>query len=220
MLRGKTRLQKFGILSFYEVLDAKEFFDDWRPDNYGGFSPRLAASLGKLERHDYARSDEIITKHGYPVNRYVLTEEGKNLIRDFVERHSSKLEEIKSIISSYFQLSLPLLLKDVYQKYPKLTVNSKIRADINKITESRSYQNHEYEMFPNEKIDVSTPFIASRQHVFGDEDFREKLARSIGLKKIPDLNPRSFDRIKGILSENIDTEYFDSEELVKDVRGC
>ena len=219
-VEGKTRLQKFGILSFYEVLDAKEFFDDWRADNYGGFSPRLAASLDKLERHDYARSAEIITEYRYPVNRYVLTEEGKNLIRDFVERHSSKLEEIKSIISSYFQLSLPRLLRDVYQKYPELTVNSKIRADVNKITENRSYQNPEYEMLPNEKLDVSTPFIASRQHVFGDEDFREKLARSIGLKKIPDLNPRSFDRIKGILSENIDTEYFDSEELVKDVRGC
>ena len=61
---------------------------------------------------------------------------------------------------------------------------------------------------------------ASQQHVFGDEDFREKLARSAGLEGIPDLDPRSFDRIKGVLSGQISTEGFDSEEMVKEVRGC
>ena len=35
-VEGRTKLQKFGMLSSYEVLKDEEFFDDWRPGNYGG----------------------------------------------------------------------------------------------------------------------------------------------------------------------------------------
>ena len=217
-VEGRTRLQKFGIFSFYEVLDNKEFFDDWRADNYGGFSPRLATSLERLEEHDYVQSSEIITEYGHPVNRYAVTEKGRDSIRDFVETHSSKLAQIKSIISHYAQQPLMVLLRDVYEQYPELTTNSKIKAAVNS-SETAMYQNPEYEISQGGESNISTPLMASRHHILGDEDFREYLARSIGLKKVPDLDLQSFERIRGILSEKIDTEYFDSEELVKEVRG-
>ena len=220
-IEGRTRLQKFGILSFYEILNNEKFFDDWEPGHYGGFSLRLATSLTKLESYGHIQSDEIIIKAESTVSRYSLTESGKNLISDFVDEHSSELEKIKSIIFNYLQKPLDLLLHDVYQKYPELTVNSKIRADINKIaTENHSYLSSKYEIISDKSENIPIFTVASQQHVFGDEDFREKLARSIGLKKIPDLDPQSFERIKGILSEKIDTEHFDADELVKEVRGC
>ena len=220
-IEGRTRLQKFGILSFYEVLNNEKFFDDWKPNHYGGFSPRLATSLAKLESYGHIQSDEIITKSESMVNRYSLTEKGKDLINDFVEEHLSELEKIKSIIFNYLQKPLDILLQDVYQRYPELTVNSKIRADVNKIaTENYSYLSTKYEIISDKPENIPTFTMASQQHVFGDEDFREKLARSIGLKKAPDLDPRSFERIKGILSKKIDAEHFDADELVKEVRGC
>ena len=43
--------------------------------------------------------------------------------------------------------------------------------------------------------------IPASQHVLGDMEFRKDLARSIGLDKVPDLDPRAFDHINGILSE-------------------
>lgn len=217
-VEGRTRLQKFGIFSFYEVLGGKEFFEDWRADSYGGFSPRLAASLAKLESRGYVQSSEVITEHGSAVNRYALTEKGKDSIRPFAAMHSSKLGEIRSIVSSYFQQPLMALLRDVYERYPDLTINSKIKADVNN-TESIPCRDPEYGIWSDEKP-AAPSFIASSQHVLGDEDFREQLARSVGFEKAPDLDPQSFDRIKGILSEEIDAERFDSEELVKEVRGC
>ncbi len=161
----------------------------------------------------------IIIEYGHPVNRYTLTEKGKDLIKDFVKSHSSELEKIKGITSSYFQKPLTVLLNDVYLKYPKLTSKSKIKAEVNKTrTESSSYLNSEYEIpFGDKQEEIPVYAVASQQHVFGDESFRRKLAKSIGLDKAPDLDPKSFDRIKGILSEEIDAEEFDSEELV---RGC
>ena len=51
-------------------------------------------------------------------------------------------------------------------------------------------------------------------------DFREKLAKSIGLDRVPDLDPQAFDRIQGILSEHIGTDHFDAVEAVRKVRDC
>ena len=58
-IEGRTRLQKFGILLLHEVLNDEKFFDDWMPDNYGGFSQQLAASLIKLERRDCVKSTKV-----------------------------------------------------------------------------------------------------------------------------------------------------------------
>jgi hypothetical protein len=51
-----------------------------------------------------------------------------------------------------------------------------------------------------------------------DKDFRQKLARSLGMNKIPDSDPKSFDRLIGMISAKIKTKNFDSVELVRKVR--
>ena len=219
-IQGRTRLQKFGMLSFYEVLKDEKFFDDWKPDKYGGFSPRLANSLERLERCGYVQSDKIIVGDVHLVDRYSLTEKGRQMIKKF-EANSLELEKIKSILSGYFSCPLDVLLKDVYAKYPELTINSKIIADVNKTTELDPYEEHESKsQFQGETEDEIHALTSTSQHVFGDKEFREKLAKLIGLEKVPDLDPQSFNRIKGILSEHVDARNFDAKEAVREARGC
>lgn len=218
-VEGRTRLHKFGLLSFREVLRNEDFFDDWKPDKYGGFSPKLASSLIRLEKLDCVQSTEIITENEYPVNRYFPTEKGKNLNTDFIREHIQELNGIKSIILHYYRQPLLTLLQDVYQRYPDLAVNSTIKADVNRIEYLR-YPDPEYDTTPPKIPAGRVSTVPAQQHVLGDYYFREKLSKSIGLENVPDLDPKSFDRIQGILSEEIGTEHFDSEELVREVRGC
>jgi len=206
---GRTRLHKYGILASKEVLNNTEFFDDWKPNDFGGFSPSLAKSLQKLERGGYVQSLEVVREFG-EVDRYQSLEKGKNVIKDLIKNSQTKFEKIKSITSHYFQKPLKILLSDVYQKYPELTVKSKIKAEINKIND----------IFSPQPESLVTPTVPSREHVFNDDEFRKKLAESIGLEQVPSLDPKSFDRIKGILAKKIETEDFDSVDLVKEIRGC
>ena len=54
--------------------------------------------------------------------------------------------------------------------------------------------------------------------MMNDYIFRKKLAQSIGLRHIPHTDIKAFERIKGILADDIDSEYFNSEEIVSQVR--
>ena len=56
--------------------------------------------------------------------------------------------------------------------------------------------------------------------IMNDKIFRKILALSIGLEYIPRTDVLAFERIKGILADDIDSKYFDSEEIVKDVRSA
>jgi hypothetical protein len=221
-VKGRTRLQKYGILAYEEILKNEDFFNDWRADNFGGFSPQLAQCVRKLERRGYVSVSEMFSEYGEPVERYELTGKGVSIKNELETKQTTIFEKMKTITGYYFQKPLKELLDDVYSKYPKYTPKSKIRAEVNRThTNNHTFLSTEYEItdsIQSEVIPVST--VAAQQHVFGDDDFRNKIARSIGLDQTPDLDVRSFDRIKGILSDKINTEDFDSEELVKDVRGC
>ena len=221
-VEGRTRLQKYGILVFKEIFNSDEFFDDWKPGDFGGYSLMLAKSLTKLERRDFVKFSEVIKGYGEPVNRYELTDRGRNVKEGWIRRHPSIFEKIKSITSYYSKKPLKILLDDVYQRYPDLTINSKIKAEVNKTRiDNQSYLSKQYEIPYEEEVEQPvTSTVSSSEHVFNDDEFREKLAKSIGLKEVPHLDPKSFDRIKGILSKKIETKDFDSVELVKDVRGC
>ena len=219
-INGRTMLQKFGLLSFYEILMEEDFFDDWQADKYGGFSPRQASSLKNLETYGYVRSYEAVTEHG-EVHRYSLTEKGRHAISDFLKTNASKLEDIRRILSYYQSRPLKDLLRDAYQKYPHLTVNSKIAADVNKTMDLDPYTEYKSDSLSQsgpeaqEIIQVSPP---AEQHVFGDMEFRKQLAKSIGLDEVPDLDPRSFDRIRGLWAKQMGTESFDAVEAVREVR--
>ncbi|MDE0525998.1 MAG: PadR family transcriptional regulator [Thaumarchaeota archaeon] len=218
-VEGRTRLQKFGMLSFYEVLKDEEFFDDWRPSHYGGYSSRLADSLKRLKAGGYVRADKVTVERDCQVNRYSLTEEGRHAIAEF-ETNSSRLEKIKTILSHYFTRTLNDLLADVYQRYPELAANSKIIAGVNRASDPGPRMERESETRIGEQPGETRMTIPAHQHVLGDMDFREKLAKSIGLDRVPDLDPQAFERIQGILSEHIGTDHFDAVEAVREVRDC
>ncbi|MCE2499060.1 MAG: hypothetical protein J4F28_08800 [Nitrosopumilaceae archaeon] len=218
-IEGRTMLQKFGMLSFYEVLKDEEFFDDWKAEKYGGFSTRLAASLRDLEASGYVRSDEAITARHDIVNRYSLTEAGRQEASGFREANLSKLEAIRRILSHYHSRPLRELLKDVYQRYPHLTANSKIIADVNRAADSGPYRGFESGDLPQSDQEAGIRAqVSAGQHVLGDMDFRRDLAESIGLRGVPDLDPRAFDRVGGLLSEQLGPGGFDARESVRDVR--
>ena len=218
-IEGRTRLQKIGLISFFEELQDEAFFDDWRPYKYGGYSRRLAASLAHMEESGHIRSDEVLTVQD-SVCRYSLTELGRQEIGDFSRMNASKINDLRQTISYYQSLPLKELLNAVYQKYPHLTKNSEIIADVNKTTDLNLHSVYEPtdppRSGPSEMIPASPP---ADRHVFGDLDFREELAKSIGLEGVPDLDPRSFDRIKGLWSKRMGAEPFDAVEAIREVRS-
>ncbi len=217
-VEGRIRLQKIGLLACREILADKNFFDDWRPDRFGGFSPGLASSLEKLQKHGYVRSYEAVMESGHRVNRYSSTRHGKERIKDFVQDRLLESKKIKTIVSVYFYCPLEKLLSDVCRRYPELTVNSKIKTDVNKASEGLGYPDFESDI--SDKPERIIPsHISAQQHVLGDGEFRKELAMSIGLKRAPDLDPESFERIQGIFADYIDAEHFDSEEMIREARG-
>lgn len=213
---GRTRLQKYGLLSFKEVLNTKIFFSDWVASNYGGYSQQLADSLTKLIKHNYVSCTVISTEYNN-VDRYTLTGEGTHMVDAFILHNLLDFEKIKKLTTHYFLKRLNVLLADVYDKYPSLTVNSKIKADVNRARDSGHLSDN---LLSDEQSQIPISTIPIQQHVFGDEYFRSKLAKSIGLDRIPDVDPKAFDRIQGIVYEETQTEDFDADELIREVRGC
>lgn len=221
-IQGKTRIQKYGLLAAKQILNEKDFFDDWRPDNFGGFSPKLALCIDKLVQNGFVNSSDIMTTYGKKMPCYELSDKGKKNLSDFMKGNLKTIERIREIIGYYHQQKLSKLLENIYVLYPDLTIESKIKAEVSKAnTKNNSYLSPEYEIAidNNESIEIDST-VPANEHVFNDEYFREKLAKSIGLDKIPKLDPKSFDRLSGIISKKIETEEFDSIELVKAVRGC
>lgn len=220
-VKGRTRLQKYGVLISKEVFNNIDFFNDWEPDDFGGYSQQLTLSVKKLERRDLVRITEVIEQNGEPVNHYVISEKGEKIQKDWISHNLNIFEKIKEIISFYHQKPLSSLLADVYTKYPELTLKSKIKAEVNKTwIQNESYLSPKYEILTDdkEKFEISST-VPTKEHVYNDEDFREKLAKSIGLTTVPHLDPTSFERIKGILAKNILSDDFDSIGLVKEIRG-
>jgi hypothetical protein len=151
-----------------------------------------------------------------------LSDKGKAGITDFIKEKTEIFQRIKEIIGYYHPQKLSKLLENTYVLYPNLTIKSKIKAEVGKAnTENNSYLSPEYEIAfdNNEPLEINST-VSSSEYVYNDEYFREKLAKSIGLDKIPRLDPKSFDRLSGIISSKIETDDFDSVELVKAVRGC
>ncbi|MGH2611953.1 MAG: hypothetical protein ACRDFB_02760 [Rhabdochlamydiaceae bacterium] len=214
-------MQKYALLVGKQILEGQEFFNDWKADNYGGYSTSVAICVSKLAKEDYIESREFTYDHDKKVNRYTITEKGSKAIHDFLKTYSEIFERIKQILAYYHPKKLLELLDNVYALYPDLTVKSKIKADVNRsIVANNSYLSPEFEIVTDNVVYAHTSSPPANEHVFGDDYFREKLAKSLGLKHVPKLDPKSFDRLTGIISSKIKTEDFDSVELVKTVRGC
>lgn len=57
------------------------------------------------------------------------------------------------------------------------------------------------------------------EHMFNDDDVREKLTKEIGLNNIPKIDVTAFDRLVGMLGKKIKLEKIDAVETVRAIRG-
>ncbi len=218
---GDTRLQKYSLLVSKQILDGQEFFNDWKPSNFGGFSPRVAVCVTKLVKDGYVEAREFTYDKDKKAKQYTLTQKGKATVGDFLKARLEVFERIKHIVEYYHPKKLIELLNNVYVLYPDLTINSKIKSEVNKsIVQNNSNLSPEFEIAIDEERYVPVQSPPAGEHVFGDDYFREKLAKSIGLEQVPKLDSKAFDRLSGIISSKIKTDDFDSVDLVKTVRGC
>jgi len=223
---GTTRLQKYGLLTYKKIGKKEEFFSDWQPDKFGVFSKSLAKTTTLLVDEKYVAKDRIVNSYGKQTFRYRITEKGRNEIQDLVREKEDTVKEICGIVQYYFGKSLKEVLADTYTLYPEYTTNSTIRPEVNKNrTEQESlFEEPEFDIpfESTQKLESDITNLITKvtsEHVFSDEDLREKLAKQIGLKDIPKLDTNAFDRLSGILQNKIKSEKIDPVEIVRTVRG-
>jgi hypothetical protein len=220
-VHGDTRLQKYSLLVSKQILKGPEFFNDWKASNFGGYSSGVTICVNKLVKDGYLDVREFTYEQDKKVRQYTVSQKGKSIVEDFLKTQLEIFEKIKHIVTYYHPKKLMDLLNNVYALYPDLTVNSKIKSEVNKsIVQNNTNLSPEFEIAIEEERYVQVPSPSSGEHVFGDEYFREKLAKSIGLKYVPKLDSKAFERLSGIISSKIKTDDFDSVDLVKTVRGC
>jgi len=224
-VEGNTRLQKYGLLIHNRIPKLENFYNDWASNKYGVFSPDLALDLQKFQQKGFVNANKVTNRYGKEVNRYEISNDGRDQIKDLIEEQKDVINAICGITQYYFQKSLKELLADVYSLYPEFTTRSQIKPEVNQKTiELNSFLSPEFEI-PFDAIeklesDISNLYTKSTQeHLFNDEDFRESLARKIGLKEVPKLDPNAFDRLSGIFEDEIKLEKTNSVELIRTVRG-
>lgn len=225
-VEGSTRLQKYGLLVSKKIGQKEEFFDDWQPYKFGVFSKSLAKTTSVLVGDGYVTADKVVNSYGKDTLRYRITDKGRNEIQDIIREKKDTVDEICRIPQYYFDKSLKEVLADVYTLYPEYTTNSTIKHKVNKdrIEQESLFEEAEFDI-PFESPDKLSSDITNlitktpSEHVFNDEDMREKLAKQVGLKNIPNLDSGAFDRLAGMLKDKIPAEKIDSVEVVRTVRG-
>ena len=219
-IRDRAELQEIIILTQKGILKNCEFFDDWELDKYGMHSSQLANSLEKLENDKYVIALDTFGSDKNSIRNYKLTDKGTTLKNKWIEDKKDQFAEIEHVGSLYFPRSGTGSISGTHLKIIDGMIGANIDAMIERYAiNDMPFRNSENN--PNEKESNSTkPSNSTKEHVFGDEEFRLKLAKSIGYDKIPALDPTAFDRLKGLFADEIESEYFDAVELVKESRGC
>lgn len=225
-VEGSTRLQKYGLLVSKKIGQREEFFSDWQPDKFGVFSKSLARTATVLVSEEYVTADKVVNTYGKNTVRYRITDKGRNEIQDVIREKKDVVDEICGIPQYYFDKSLKEVLADVYTLYPEYTTNSTIKHEVNKnrIEQESLFEEAEFEIPFESSTRLSSDITnlitkTPSEHIFNDEDMREKLAKQIGLKNIPKLDSNAFDRLAGMLKGKVQTEKIDSVEIVRAVRG-
>lgn len=225
-VEGSTRLQKYGLLTFKKIANREEFFSDWKPDRFGVFSKSLAQTVTLLVDDKYVTKDEVTNTYGKTSYRYRITDKGRNEIQDLINAKKDIVEDVCGIAQYYFDKSTKEVLADVYTMYPEYTINSTIKHEVNKnkIDQEALFEESEFDTpFDQTKhLSFDLTNLVTRnvsEHIFNDEDTREKLAKEIGLRDIPKLDTTAFERLAGILGKKVKIDRIDAVETVRAIRG-
>jgi len=115
---GKTFLQKFFFILEEEGLPKLNL--EYIPYHYGPFSRKLDELIKKLKAENLIKEEVTFTKNFNICRTFKLTPNGEKLINN-----DSKLVQQIAPFVNEFQGMLPSnILKYVYEKYPKMTINS------------------------------------------------------------------------------------------------
>ena len=186
------------------------------------YSQQLTNSLEKLENNKYVIAYDTFDGYGSnktPTKNYKLTDSGTALKNEWVKDKKVRISRIRYVISAYANKSLGELLHDTYKKFPEYTNKSTIAAKVRK--KGMSDVPYLYSGFDREENIIPTKSSGMiKEHVFNDDDFRLKLAKSIGYNEMLPLDPTSFDKLKGLFASKIESKHFDTVELIKESRGC
>ena len=147
-VEGATRLQKYAFLSAMQIknISNKGFYNDWKASHFGPFSATLAQDIDKAIKDGIIKKHSLINPYGFKVDRFAVTEKGKDVLTNLKSEYQSIHDKILKITKRYQHLSLSSLLQDVYYQYPKYASASTIKAKIaRKIYESDSYLSVEYD---------------------------------------------------------------------------
>lgn len=129
-VEGITRMQKlvFLVQRSEGEKDIGEY--EFIPDDYGPFSKQLYDDLDQLVRNGYVKRKNERTPAGNNKQVYEITDKGRTYLEvldssgEFEEE--APLDTIEKIKEEYNDLPLLKLLKNVYNEYPEMAVNSKL----------------------------------------------------------------------------------------------
>ncbi len=144
-IEGATRLQKYAFLIAMSksTKDVRRmgFYSDWKPSKYGPFSGDLADDIRKAKNESLIQAFPVTNEYGYKVDRFALTEKGRQRFEIVIKEIGQVSSKIKGIVTGYNQSSLMDVLSDVYYLYPDYAIASVIKPEVDA---KRSYESELY----------------------------------------------------------------------------
>ena len=129
-IRGKTRLQKYGFLTYhlYRIdLTPFNFYSDWEAYRYGPYSMDLTCDLQHAEKTGLVKTE--LAESGYSkVAIYSLGPKGHKRLSLLSRDHRDLINNIHETSISLNKKPLQVIIKEIYADYPKYAVNSKIKS--------------------------------------------------------------------------------------------
>ena len=230
-IKDRSRLQERTNLTQKGILNDSVFIGDLELSRYVISSSQLAINFKKFENKKITMPSTFYSDKD-STRSYYLTDKVTTLINERIENKKDQIAKIEYFTFTDFQKSPKELISDARLKSMDFADKSIIGAMISAVIGviigtvigrglimNTSFQNSENNPNGKENNPIK-PSISTKEHVFNDEDFRLKLAKSIGYDEIPPLDNTAFDRLKGLFADKIESEYFDAVELVKESRGC
>ena len=147
-VEGLTRLHKYAFLIAKRVKGITNlgFYNDWKPSNFGPFSPSLANDIDQAIQSHLLEEKTKPNEYGYNMGILIPTESSKGITTELRVAYDKYVNEIRKIIKIYQDKKLIDILHDVYYLYPEFAMKSKIRAEVGKkIYESDSFLNPNYD---------------------------------------------------------------------------
>ncbi|UJG44472.1 MAG: hypothetical protein K9W46_04655 [Candidatus Heimdallarchaeum endolithica] len=147
-IKGKVRITKeFFLITKQlapEVFKAAQFY----PYHFGPYSTRFAVCVNELIKSNHIN---ILYKSGdyhYELSKKGLVE-AKKYLKTIPKKEKQVIDDIKKKSKSQ---SLKSMLKEIYEKYPKYTVRSVIKADLD---------TKKVNLDSVEKVDDNSGFVSS-----------------------------------------------------------